>query len=202
MPWQKLEVGKPHPTLTPPLPEGAWFNWQEAGLELLGRPTRREAEVVRVGAALELLLAFGRPTRREVEAVRVGAAEFALVPAGLPLFLLYRFGEGIPWSDAPYTPHLQPEARRPDTVTFTTAQTRLPLQVVLVESPTAVVRVLRAVPLSPAFSRALAEAVQAQLVARWPGRAEYDRQLAAAYRRWPDAEAMLADATARTQGGA
>ena len=64
------------------------------------------------------------------------------------------------------------------------------------------VRVLRAVRLSPEFSRALAEAVRGQLLAAWPGREEYRRELAAAYACWPDSEGMLAQALARTAGGA
>jgi hypothetical protein len=177
-----LIVGKPHPSLRPPVPAGAFFNWSAGGLELL--------------------LSLDRPTAREVEAARAGGCEFALAPFGPALFLAYRFGEALPWSDAPYTPHLLAEDRRPDPEQFVREGQRLILQIVLVESRSAVVRVLRAVSFSPDFSRSLAEAMRGQLLAPWPGRAEYDRQLAAAYAHWPDSADMLGAALARCEGEA
>ena len=51
----------------------------------------------------ELVLFFRNPTAQEVDAVRRGTAEFAL-SVELPLIVLcYRFGNGVPWSDASYT---------------------------------------------------------------------------------------------------
>jgi hypothetical protein len=86
-----LQVGQPHPSQKPPVPAGAFFNWSAGGLELL--------------------LSLDGPTAREVEAARIGPCEFALVPFGPALFLVYRFAESLPWSDAPYTPHLLAEDR-------------------------------------------------------------------------------------------
>lgn len=177
----KLEVGRPHPALRPPVPEGGYFNWS--------------------ADALELLLAFRRPGRGEVEGVRRGACEFALVSRPPALFLLYTFA-GLPWSDAPYTPHLLPPDRRPDTAPMGTPEARLLLQVVLVDAVTARVEALRAVSLAPEFSRTLAQMVREQASAPWPGRAAYDQALADAYRQFPDTADMLPFAVARCHGGA
>jgi hypothetical protein len=81
---QVLEVGQPYPGLPRPLPPGAFFNWSDGGLELL--------------------LSFDPPSPEEVEDVRAGDCEFALAvapEAPAVVFLLWRFGRSIPWSDAP-----------------------------------------------------------------------------------------------------
>jgi hypothetical protein len=64
------------------------------------------------------------------------------------------------------------------------------------------VKAVRLVSFSPEFSRALAAAVQRQSLGRAPDRGEWDRRVAAAYRRYPSTEALLAAALARTEGGA
>ena len=107
-----LEVGRPHPSLRPPVLPGAFFNWSAGDLELL--------------------LSLDRPTPREVEAARAGGCEFALVPFGPALFLVYRFAEALLWSDAPYTPHLLPDAARPEPHLFAREEQRLVLHSVLV----------------------------------------------------------------------
>lgn len=149
----------------------------------------------------ELRLFFARPTDREVKAVRDCTCEFALLPAGDVVFLLYRFGSAVPWSDAPFSWHLVPRGRR-TVPASTTGQTRTVLQVYLVDAATGIVRVIRAVSLSPEFTARLHAAIAAQASVPWIGREAYDAQLAEHYRRWPTTEAMLADAVCRTTGGA
>ena len=179
---QILEVGKRHPSLPRPVPEGGFFNWTAGGAELL--------------------LSFRGASAQEVEAVRQGECEFALATAPPAVWLLYRFGDALPWSDAPYTVHLLPEAQRPDALFFTGPEQRLLLQVILVDAASAKALALRYVTLSPEFTRALAAAVQAQSVAKWEGRDAYDRQLQAAYSRYAQTADLLAAATVRTKGGA
>ncbi len=53
----------------------------------------------------ELLLCFSQLSEDEIDAVGEGKAEFGLLIYGLVIFLLYRFGEAIAWSDAPYSWH-------------------------------------------------------------------------------------------------
>jgi hypothetical protein len=148
-----------------------------------------------------LLLSFRNASDREVKSIRKGACEFALATEGPAVFLLYRFAGGLPWSDAPYSVHILPEQHRPDPAVYTVQQ-RLPLWVLLVDSRTAIIQAQRVVTLSHDFSVALAAAVNAQLLATWPGKEEYDRQLAEVYRRHPTTESLLATATVRTKGGA
>jgi hypothetical protein len=153
----------------------------------------------------ELMLRFGRPTAAEVEAVRAGSCAFALAEAEGALFFLYTFGTpgaGVPWSDAPYCCHFVPPDRRPGLALFATAATRWALQVVLLEAGTGIVRAARLVMLSPRFTRELARAVQQQGLGPAPGRREWGRRVAAAYRRYPNTEALLAAALAWTEGGA
>ena len=181
-----LQVGKPLVPGRTAWPEKADFNYYDAGAELR--------------------LFFPTPPPAEVAAVRAGPCDFALAVAGDVLFLLYRFGRagaGVPWSDAPFSWHLVPEGRRqmPPTPWELRPDTRALLQVILTDAATGLVRVLRAVSLAPDFTRALFAAVAVQAATLWCGPAAYDRQVAAAYRRWPSSEALLA-AVARCAGGA
>jgi hypothetical protein len=151
---------------------------------------------------LELRLFFARPSAREVEDVRAGPCEFALRALGDVVFLLYRFGASVAWSDSPFSWWLVPEARRALPSAVDTGETRAVLQVILADAASGIVRALRAVSLSPEFTRALLGAVRVQASTPWCGREDYDRQLAEAYRRYPTSDALLAAATARTAGGA
>jgi hypothetical protein len=180
-----FEVGKllvPGVTRWPP---GGEFNWHRGGLELH--------------------LRFPDPTAGEVEAVRKGGSEFALMVAGDVLWFLYHFalrGRGVPWSDAPYTWHLLPEALRGLPPARDTGETRAVLETFLVDAGTGILRAMRALSLSPDFTRALYGAIRVQASTPWCGREAYDAQIADAYRRWPTTEAMLAAASHRTVGGA
>jgi len=153
------------------------------------------------GGQHELLLCLSGLTEREVEAVRKGEAELGLVIWGDVLFFLYRFGEAIQWSDAPYSWHLVPAGERELPEPPATTETRALLSVVLVDADRNVVRALGAVTLSPDFTRELHRAIRRQAARPWPAE-DYDAQLRRAYERWPDTEAMLAAAVARCLGGA
>ena len=69
------------------------------------------------GGEHQLLLCLSPLSEDEIAAVRQGQAEFGLLIYGLVIFLLYRFGEAIGWSDAPYSWHRLPPEQRllPDT---------------------------------------------------------------------------------------
>lgn len=150
----------------------------------------------------ELMLRVSSPTRKEVRGVKQSACEFALVPHNDVLFFLFHFRGGLPWSDAPYSWHLTKLAGREAMPVMTEGpETRALLQVVLLDAPTGIVKVLRAVSLSPEFTMALHDAIRRQASAPWPGSAEYNSMIQEAYRKWPTTEAMLAAATTRTVGG-
>jgi hypothetical protein len=153
------------------------------------------------GGQHELLLCLRGLTAREVEAVRSGEAEFGLVLGEDVLFLLYRFGEAIRWSDAPYTWHLVPAGEREPPARRRSGESRALLTVVLVDADRNLVRALRALTLSPEFTRTLHAAIRRQAARVWTAEA-YDAELRRAYARWPTSEAMLPAATVRCIGGA
>lgn len=176
-----VAVGQPYPEGKPPYAPGAQFSWSKD--------------------EMFLELRFEQPSQDEVRAVKSGEAEFALVIYESVIFLLYRFGEGIPWGDAPYSIHLVPSEYQPDPAIFLTKRTRFILTTCLFDSLTGIVGAIRALSFSPEFSRALGQAVQAQRMAKWIGREAYGRTLAAAYQKWPTPEAMLGSALAKCIGG-
>ena len=176
-----LEVGKPYIAGRTSWPEGVAYDFR--------------------GDAHELRMFLRSPSVSEVRAVRGEVADFAVVAEPPLLFLLYCFGRVIPWSDAPYSWHLVPEYQRslPD---VGGPETRALLQIILVDATTGLVRALRAVTFSPAFTRALHDAIRAQASAPWPGQAGYETALAAVYQRDKTSADLLKRAIAQTFGGA
>jgi hypothetical protein len=148
----------------------------------------------------ELVLFFEGPTAREVEAVRRGTSEFALTVAPPLVVLCYRFGDGIPWSDAPFTYHLVPESERslPPEVEEGAA-TRACLLVFLVDAGTGILRVIRQVSFSNAFTARLHRAIREQALSTWD-KSGYDRALAGLYRRH-SAQDLASMAQVRCSGG-
>jgi hypothetical protein len=133
---------------------------------------------------LELHLFFRNPTKAEIRGVKQGNCACALVVLGDVLFFLYRFA-GVPWSDAPYSWHRVPADRRVLPALQDTGQMRGLLQIILTDADTGIVQAQRAVSLSVDFTRALLSAIRMQASTPWCGQAEYDRQLAAVYERFP-----------------
>lgn len=176
-----FKVGEPYPALDFPQPERGEYNFYEAGHELR--------------------LLWNDPTENEVAAVRQGPTRFAFVVRGPVIFFLFRFGD-MPWSDAPYSVHLVPEDRRGELPENTSADHRALLQVHLVGARSGVVAALRAVSLSPNFTRALETAIRRQAAEPFPGQSAYDAAIAETYRRFPSSAAMAKAARAATRGGA
>jgi hypothetical protein len=151
--------------------------------------------------SLELRLFFGRPSKAEIRGVQDGACSFGFLTSGDVLFFLYRFA-GVSWSDVPYSWHLVPPERRVFPAMPDTGETRGLLQVILIDAETGIVQALRAVTLGRDFTRLFLRAIRAQASMSWCGQAEYDRQLAAVYQRYPTTDKLLAAARAQTNGGA
>ena len=148
----------------------------------------------------ELRMFLRAPTPREIEAVRTGDCAFALAAEGPVIFLLYRFGDSISWSDAPSCWHLVPETERalPESEG---PETRALLHVILVDADSGIIRALRVVSFSPTFTRALHVAIRQQATSPWPGRAAYDAALAEIYRQYPTTAHLLARTLAVSRGG-
>jgi hypothetical protein len=136
----------------------------------------------------------------EVEAIREGPCEFALAVERDVLFLLYHFGKALPWSDAPYSWHLVPEDQRTLPEPAGLVEPHDTMQIVLVDALTGIVKALRMVSFSPAFTVALRSAIRDQAARPWPGGDEYNRQLDAIYGHY-SSEQLLARAVSRTEGG-
>lgn len=175
-----LVVGQPYLSGGTRLPESVQYNYR--------------------GGGHELLMVLRGLTSRERAAVATGPAEFALYADGTQIIMLYRFGTAIPWSDAPYTIHRVPERERVIPPPVETPEPHALLTVILVQQETGVVRALRTVTFSPAFTVALHAAIRKQAETPYDP-ATYDRDLAALYRRYPTSSALLTQTISRTHGG-
>lgn len=148
--------------------------------------------------AHELVLFFNKPTSAEISAVKTGKAEFALVVQGDIIFLLYRFGTPIDWSDASYSWHSVQESERmlPEHI-LATGETRAVLTVILVDAANGITQAIRLVSFSPSFTSRLHQAINEQ--AQKPfNQASYDKQLENLYKSYPDSRDLLKLAIARS----
>jgi hypothetical protein len=146
------------------------------------------------GGECELILFFDCPTPAEVDAVKSGLPEFGLYVRDGLVVLCYRFvhpKEGAPWSDAPYHYHLVPERDRipPPDPDQLSAESRAILHIVLVNATGGQIRALRAVSLSPEFTRSLFSVIGHQAAGHWDAR-RYDSQLKAPYFQLPTADRL------------
>ena len=148
----------------------------------------------------ELVLFFNGITPGERQAVKKGKAEFGLLVRQPVIWLLFRFGNGVPWSDSPYTIHLVAD---PD-------QRKLPqdphgkrafLTTILVDAGTGITRAIRATTLSPDFSGMLYTAIRGQYAAKFDQEA-YAAAVAEGYRLYPTTDDMLKGAAVIETGGA
>ena len=154
-----------------------------------------------IGGLHSLIIPIRHPRSAEIKGVKSGTAEFAFTVMGPVLAFLYRFGDGktgLPWGDAFYTWHKVPAAEQVPAAVLTGEQ-RVILQVVLIAAHTGIVKVARAVTLSPEFSQLLHEAIQAQAAAPYPP--DYDDQARALLGRY-NTHQLLYQARARCIGGA
>ena len=147
-----------------------------------------------------LVLCFYNLDGQLVEAVQQGECEFALVVYHEVIFLLYRFGESMAWSDVPFNWHSAPEAQRELPAKTESVESRASLQIILVDADRNVVRALRTVALSPKFVAALETATREQAEGAWHA-LRYDLRITEAYQTWPKAAAMLQQAIEKCQGG-
>lgn len=175
-----LVVGQLYHPARQQWPEGAHYNYR--------------------AGAHELLVFLARPTAPEIRAIGRGASRFALAVTGQAIALCFAFdGDGLPWSYAPYSWHLVPEAERqlPSAVDDMRPRERAVCRVILVDAATGILRALRLVSFSPAFTRALHAAIVAQSTTPWD-EAAYDRELDDL----GSMDELLAAAVATCSGGA
>lgn len=133
------------------------------------------------GGAHELRMFLTRLTAQDIDAIANGPMRLGLLVEPPVIMLVYRFGEAVPYSDAPYSIHMVPEGERTPPSDINADERQL-LQIILVSAETGIIRALRVVTFTETFSRRLHQAIRDQLAAPFD-QVAYDRKLAAIYRR-------------------
>lgn len=150
-------------------------------------------------AGIHLVLIVAGPTAAEVEAVRTGEPRFAWVDASNVAVLAWTFGEAIPWTDVPYSPHLENSGDVPGI--GETPGSPAAVTVVLVDADTGVVRAVRNTSWSPEFSAVVRDSI-ARMAAAPVDMNAIDAAMAALYVTYPDTvELVVWKATATCDGG-
>jgi hypothetical protein len=134
-----------------------------------------------------------------VSEVRQGQAEFALLVELPVIVLAYRFGQSIPWRDAPYSWHLQPAGCRPVPLVDRSPEARALLWITLVGAADGIIHAQRGMTLSPSFTRVLHEAIRAQALMAFDP-AECTSVISRVFLSYPSAVDRLALAVARSVG--
>jgi hypothetical protein len=161
-----------------------------AGSEFAFGPGGHELTLFRSGIGPEL-----------IDDVRRGPAEFALIVEQPVVVLAYRFGDSIPWEDAPYSWHLQPEFRRVVPAAVVAPEARALLWITLVGAEDGIIHAQRGMTLSPPFTRALHDAIRAQAMRPFDP-CDCTSAISNLYLAHPDSIDRLEIAVARTMGNA
>lgn len=177
-----IAVGDRYPGFTLPRPEGTQFQIDKGGPKLI--------------------FWFESPSAREVQGARRGRMKLGLLPGGRHVLFLLVQCEGLlkGWADSPYALGLVP----PD---WRAIEPRQPhqgwlFQVVLADSRVGTIKALRNVSVTPAFATLLdAEVAKQRAALDEFSAAAHDREIAAAYRRYPDIAMMVKDALIVEEAG-
>lgn len=97
-----------------------------------------------------------------VNQVSRGQAEFAMIVEPPLFFFAYRFGQSIPWGDAPYSWHLQPAEWRALPPANHPRGARALIWVSLVGADDGIIHAQRGMTLSPGFTHVLHAAIRNQ----------------------------------------
>lgn len=155
------------------------------------------ARITHTGIHLALMIAS--PTEAEVEAVRSGLPRFAWIDGSNVALLAWAFAPGVPWSDAPYSPHLEQPGDMPGIAPA--AGNSAPVTVVLVDADTGLVRAVRDTAWPHDFTAVVRDSV-ARMAAAPLDMNAMDAAMAKLYITYPDtAELVAMKATATCDGG-
>lgn len=147
-----------------------------------------------------LLLSMKNLHPKEIEAVRQDEAEFGLYCENGIIFLLYRFGAHLPWSDSAFSWwNLREEDRQIPAPQANPAE-RILLKIILVEAVTGIVRAIRVTTFSPAFTEKLHEAIRQQALGEPVSRDEFVTRSLQIYQKFTPAD-FAANAIVKTKGG-
>jgi hypothetical protein len=147
-----------------------------------------------------LLLSMKNLHPKEVEAVREAEAEFGLYCENGIVFLLYRFGEALPWSDSAFSWWNVAEEDRRIPTPRTNPATRILLKIILVEAATGIVKAIRVTTLSPDFTEKLHDAIREQAMGKPFSREEFVGRSLQIYQKFTPAEFAM-NAIVKTKGG-
>ena len=147
-----------------------------------------------------LLLSMKNLHPKEIEAVRCDEAEFGLYCENGIVFLLYRFGETLPWSDSAFSWwNVAEEDRRIPALRANPAE-RILLKIILVESATGIVKAIRVMTFSPEFTEKLHEAIRQQAAGKEFSRTEFVARSLEIYKTKSPAD-FAANSIVKTKGG-
>ena len=147
-----------------------------------------------------LLLSMKNLHPKEIEAVREAEAEFGLYCENGIVFLLYRFGDTLPWSDSAFSWwNVAVEVRQIPAPQANPAE-RILLKIILVEAATGIVKAIRVTTLSPAFTEKLHDAIREQATGEPFSREEFVGRSLQIYQKFTPAE-FAANAVVKTKGG-
>ncbi|MFI7524515.1 hypothetical protein [Nocardia salmonicida] len=147
---------------------------------------------------IRLVLVIENPTETEVAAVRSGVARFAWIDASDIALLAWTFAPGIPWSDVPYSPHLE---RPGDTPGICFAPQRpAAVTVVLVDADTGLVCAVRETTWPHEFAAVVRDSV-AEMAAIPADMNAIDAAMASLYITYPDTAELVAMRAAATCTG-
>lgn len=155
------------------------------------------AQITHTG--IHLVLVIENPTEAEIAAVVSGVPRFAWITAPNVALLAWAFDPGIPWSDVPYSPHLE----RPGHTPGICAVPRRPavVNIVLVDAATGLVRAVRDTTWPHEFVTVVRDSV-AEMAAAPVNMNAIDAAMAMLYTMHPDtAELVAMKATATCIGG-
>lgn len=147
-----------------------------------------------------LLLSMKNLCPEEIAAVNNKEAEFGLYCENNIVFLLYRFGDALPWSDAGYSWWNVAEEDRELPFAQEDPRERALLNIILVEAASGVVKALRVITFSPDFTNELHCEIRKQAAGEPVSRKEFVRAAFDVYQKYNSAE-LAARATVRTKGG-
>lgn len=147
-----------------------------------------------------LLLSMKNLHPKEIEAVRKSPAEFGLYCEDGIIFLLYRFGEILPWSDSAFSWwNVAEEDRRVPEAQKHPAE-RILLKIILVEASNGIVRAIRVTTFSPEFTERLHRAIRGQAVGEELSREDFVARSLKIYEKYSPAD-LAAKAFGKTIGG-
>lgn len=147
-----------------------------------------------------LLISMKNLHPSEIRAIREEPAEFGLYCEDGIIFLLYRFGEILPWSDSAFSWwNVAEEDRRIPEQRKHPAE-RILLKIILVEAATGVVKAIRVTTFSPEFTERLHRAMRGQAAGKEFSREEFTARSLKVYKKYSPTD-LAAKAFGKTKGG-